>query len=65
VRFNDFDTRSRQQTLDDPANSPEALRATALAYLDRIEFKKPVRLVGLRVADLRNSHRPSGKLAAA
>jgi DNA polymerase-4 len=64
VRFSDFDTHSRQQALDEPADSPEALRAAALACLDRIEFKKPVRLVGLRSAVLRNSDPASAKWAA-
>jgi DNA polymerase IV len=63
VRFNDFDTHSRQQTLDDPIDSPEALKTVALACLGRIEFEKPVRLIGLRVAVLRNSGQESGKLA--
>ncbi len=71
VRFNDFDTRSRQQTLDEPVDSPEALTATALACLDRVDFEKPVRLIGLRVTGLRSPHREpraklaSGRLAAA
>lgn len=65
VRFNDFDSRSRQQTLDDPTDSPETLIATALACLEPVDLEKPVRLIGLRVTGLRTTHRePPARLAS-
>lgn len=49
--------------LDDPTNSPGALTTVALACVGRIELEKPVRLIGVRVAFLRNFSLESKKLA--
>jgi DNA polymerase IV len=49
IRFRPFDTLSRIHKLDAPTNDPEVLADEAVALLDRIEKRKPVRLLGVRL----------------
>jgi DNA polymerase-4 len=49
IRFRPFDTLTRIHKLDTPTNDPEVLADEAVALLDRIEKRKPVRLLGVRL----------------
>src|SRR4030043_2402055 len=52
IRFTDFNTCTRAKTLDDFSDSLEIIRKAAFEALGRIELKKKVRLVGVRVSSL-------------
>jgi DNA polymerase-4 len=49
VRFKPFDTLTRVHKIDAPTNDPEVLADEAVALLDRIEKRRPVRLLGVRL----------------
>ena len=49
IRFKPFDTMTRIHKIDTPTNDPEVLADEAVALLDRIEKRKPVRLLGVRL----------------
>ena len=49
VRFRPFTTVSRVHKLAAPSNDPELLADEAVALLDRIEQRRPVRLLGVRL----------------
>jgi DNA polymerase-4 len=53
LRFADFETISRQQSLTVATNADRELRRSAAAILDRISLRQPVRLIGFGVAGLR------------
>lgn len=51
VRFHDFQTATRAQTLDHRTSDFEEIGSTAVSLLDRIDFKtQRVRLLGVRVS---------------
>lgn len=52
VRFSDFETHTRQVTLTSPTDAYEIIRKAALDCLGRIELKKKVRLLGIRLGEL-------------
>lgn len=52
VRFSDFETHTREKTLSAPTDSADTVRKAAFDCLGRIELKKKVRLVGVRVGEL-------------
>lgn len=52
VRFNDFKTHTRAKTLPVATDSLEEIRRAAFDCLGRIEIKKKVRLIGVRVGNL-------------
>jgi len=52
VRFNDFETHTRAKTLAEPTDLPDTVRKAAFDCLNRIELKKRVRLIGVRVGNL-------------
>ncbi len=52
VRFSDFKTVTRAKTLPETSESLEEIRRAAFECLGRIEIKKKVRLVGVRVGRL-------------
>jgi DNA polymerase IV (DinB-like DNA polymerase) len=53
IRFTGFETHTREKSLVDYTDSAETLRGVVESLLDEFERKgKPVRLVGVRVADL-------------
>ncbi|MFI5293405.1 MAG: DNA polymerase IV [Thermodesulfovibrionales bacterium] len=52
VRFSDFKTVTRAKTLQETTDSLEEIRRAAFECLGRIEIKKRVRLVGVRVGRL-------------
>jgi DNA polymerase-4 len=52
VRLDDFSTHTRARTLRGPVRSPQEITAVALELLERFAPKRPVRLLGVRVAGL-------------
>jgi DNA polymerase IV len=52
IRFADFKTHTRAKTLDDLTDSLEKIRKAAFECLSRIELKRKVRLIGVRVGNL-------------
>lgn len=52
IRFSDFETLTRARTMDAPADSAETIRKAAFECLKRVEFKKKVRLIGVRISGL-------------
>ncbi len=53
LRFSDFQTLTRDETLREPTKSLDLITRAAFDCLNRIELVKPVRLLGVRVGDLR------------
>ncbi len=52
IRFADFKTLTRAKTLDDMTDSLEKIRKAAFECLNRIELKRKVRLIGVRVGNI-------------
>jgi DNA polymerase-4 len=52
IRFNDFKTYTRAKTLNGHTDSEEEIRKAAFDCLGRLELKKKVRLIGVRVSHL-------------
>jgi DNA polymerase IV len=52
IRYHDFRTHTRAQTLPQSTADPDVIRQTALVLLDRFTLDRPVRLVGVRVSGL-------------
>lgn len=52
VRFSDFETLTRAKTLPGPSNSLDEIRRAAFECLGRIELKKKVRLIGIRLSGM-------------
>ena len=52
VRFADFTTVTRARTLEAAVNDPETVSGVALELLRRLDPRRPVRLLGVRVASL-------------
>jgi len=52
LRFADFHTVTRDQTLTEPTDDPVIIRKAAFACLRRIEIDRRVRLIGVRVTEL-------------
>jgi DNA polymerase IV (archaeal DinB-like DNA polymerase) len=56
IRFRGFETHTREKSLTSHTDSESLLRETAGALLDEFEEEgRPVRLVGVRVADLQRA----------
>jgi DNA polymerase-4 len=51
LRFDNFDTITRQQTFDAPTSSDRSFIACALALLEKQKVARPVRLIGFGVSD--------------
>jgi DNA polymerase IV len=52
VRFADFTTVTRARTLETAVNDPNTVSGVALELLRRLDPRRPVRLLGVRVASL-------------
>ena len=63
VRLDDFSTHTRARTLNDPTNDGDAVRRVASDLLREFAPRRPVRLVGVRVAGLDEQARSEGQLA--
>jgi DNA polymerase-4 len=55
IRFSDFETHTRAHTLDAATDSGDAIRRAAFECMKRIEFRKKVRLIGIRLSGLEKS----------
>ncbi len=55
VRFADFTTLSRSQTLPEPTNVGQRIGESALELFGHLALEQPVRLIGVRAEKLRNS----------
>lgn len=65
VRFDDFSTVTRARTVDSPTCSKDVVGRVAVELLDEYGPRRPVRLLGVRVAGLTAaSERPSEGFAA-
>jgi DNA polymerase-4 len=53
IRFNDFKTYTRAKTLSGHTDSEEWIRKAAFDCLGRLELKKRVRLIGVRISHLK------------
>jgi DNA polymerase IV len=52
IRFADFETHTRAKTLDEFTDVSQEIRIAAFQCLARLELKKKVRLIGIRVSNL-------------
>ena len=52
IRFNDFKTYTRAKTLSQHTDSEGEIRRAAFDCLGRLELKKKVRLIGVRIGNL-------------
>ncbi|MGZ4222804.1 MAG: DNA polymerase IV [Solirubrobacteraceae bacterium] len=52
IRLDDFSTHTRARTLVEPVNTPDRVGPVALDLLRRFAARRPVRLLGVRVAGL-------------
>ncbi|MFH0351257.1 MAG: hypothetical protein ACHBMF_04930 [Chromatiales bacterium] len=55
VRFSNFETRTREKTVDQPTDSSDLIRQAALDCLRRVALSKKVGLIGIRVGGLEKS----------
>jgi DNA polymerase-4 len=55
IRFSDFETHTRAHTLA-ATDSQDAIRRAAFECMKRIEFKKKVRLIGIRLSGLEKAN---------
>jgi DNA polymerase-4 len=60
IRFNDFKTYTRARTLGQHTGSEEEIRRAAFDCLGRLELKKKVRLIGVRVGNLKKIKEEGG-----
>lgn len=61
VRVSDFKTLTRAKTLHEPIDSLEIIKRAAFDCLRRVELKKKVRLIGIRVSGLKQDAPPLKK----
>ena len=59
VRLDDWTNVTRSQTLGEPTNDPEQVTAVALDLLRAYAPPRPVRLLGVRVAQFGDAERPA------
>jgi len=65
IRFRGFETHTREKTLPTHSESEELLQETVASLLGEFEGRgRPVRLIGVRVADLRRSTSEASSLDA-
>ena len=63
IRFRGFETHTKERTLPSHTDSEEALREVVLRLISEFQpISKPVRLVGVRVADLKLAPRDASNL---
>lgn len=65
LRFEDFETVTRDQTIASPTADAATIRAAARQCLKRIPIDRRLRLIGIRVSTLTPQHVPSGSVAQA
>ena len=66
IRLDDFSTHTRARTLSEPISSADRVGPVAIDLLRRFDARRPVRLIGVRVAGLERSPQPDeGQLTLA
>jgi DNA polymerase-4 len=60
IRFNDFKTYTKARTLGQQTDSEEEIRKAAFDCLGRLDLKKKVRLIGVRVGNLKKTKEDEG-----
>ena len=65
LRFSDFQTVTRDRTVDTPLDEGSSIRRLAFECLGRIALERPVRLVGVRVGELSPADDTADKTAGA
>jgi DNA polymerase IV len=63
IRLNDFSTHTRARTLPEPVSYPDQVGPVAAELLRRFAARRPVRLLGVRVAGLEPADREQLQLA--
>lgn len=63
IRFSDFETHTRERTLPEPTDSAKVIRKAAFECLGRLDLRKKVRLVGVRVGELEKITATAGAAA--
>ncbi len=63
IRLDDFSTHTRARTLPEPVAHPEHVGPVASELLRRFAARRPVRLLGVRVAGLEPADREQLQLA--
>jgi len=58
LRYADFETHTREKTLEEPTNDPDAIRRAAFDCLAHFGLEKKVRLIGVRVGALHRAAAP-------
>lgn len=58
LRFSDFERITRDRTLEAPTDDPLAIRRAAFECLGRVELKRKVRLLGVRLTELHRGDEP-------
>ena len=64
IRFSDFETHTRSISLKEPVDSEETIRRTVFECLKKVELKKRVRLIGVRMSNLEKKGRLTKKPTA-
>jgi DNA polymerase-4 len=59
VRYADFETHTHEKTLEEPTDDADAIRGAAFECFARFGMEKAVRLIGVRVGDLRKPAEPT------
>ena len=66
IRLDDFSTHTRARTLSEPIATADRVGPVAIDLLRRFDARRPVRLIGVRVAGLERSPQPDeGQLTLA
>jgi DNA polymerase-4 len=55
IRFDDFKTYTKAKTMNEYTDSVDVIRKAAFEALGKIELKRKVRLVGVRVTNLKKA----------
>jgi DNA polymerase IV len=63
IRLDDFSTHTRARTLPEPVSYPDQVGPVAAELLRRFAARRPVRLLGVRVAGLEPADREQLQLA--
>jgi len=64
IRFYNFRTHTRAQTLPEPTGDRALLMDTAVRLLDRVTLDRPVRLIGVRFSGLKRADGPQARAPA-
>lgn len=63
IRYSDFETHTRSQTLPEPVGAADEIAKVARDLLNAFSPERPVRLLGVRVAGFAGQSAPAGQLS--